>query len=496
MAGQRTFELERAATHVALYWRGAPDARVRLALRRPGHAFGRWRTVVRDDVGEQRRDGRTYGSVMLARGATAVRVATKRPLRRLSVVALTDRGRQRDRTLVSAATNVAQPAVVTRAGWGADESLRFDSRGGEVWPPAFYRVQKLIVHHTATINNDPNPAATVRSIYYYHAVTQGWGDIGYNFLIDESGTVYEGRYSRQYVPGENPTGEDLSGNGVTGAHASGYNSGTVGIALLGTLTDRDATASARGALERLLAWKAERHGIDPRGASLFTNPVSGTQLTFANIAGHRDVNATECPGGRLYAALPSIRDNVAALIGGSTPDTTPPARPTGLVAAAGDRRVTLDWADNAEGDLTGYDVYRATAAGGPYTKLTSTRLTASAYTDTGVTNGTSYYYVVTASDAAGNESAASGEASATPAASPISLTARGYKVKGYQRVDLTWSGAGSQSVDIYRNGALVTTTPNDGIHTDAINRKGAGSYRYRICEAGTSTCSPEATVAF
>jgi hypothetical protein len=496
VASKRTFELTGAATHVALYWRGAPRAHVRVAFARSSDHFGRWHKVVRDEIGEQRRDGRTYGSLMLARRATAVRVATDRPLRRLSVLALTDRGSPRSRSVASAATHFPQPPVVSRAGWGADESLRFDSRGSEIWPPAFYPVQKLIVHHTATINDDPDPAATIRSIYYYHAVTQGWGDIGYNFLIDEAGTVYEGRYARQYATGETPTGEDLAGNGVTAAHASGYNSGTVGIALLGTLTDRDATVSARDALERLLAWKADRHGIDPKGSSLYTNPVNGTQLTFANIAGHRDVNATECPGGRLYAALPSIRDDVAALIAGSAPDTMPPAPPTALVAAAGDARVTLDWADNAEGDLAGYDVYRAPATGGPYTKLTTTRLTASAYTDSAVTNGTSYYYVVTATDTAGNESAASGEASATPVAPPISLTARGYKVKGYQRVDLTWSGARSATVDVFRDGTRITTTPNDGFHTDVINRKGAGTYRYRICEAGASTCSPEAIVVF
>jgi hypothetical protein len=494
--GKRTFQLKRAATHVAVYWRGADGARVRVAFRRSGHGFGRWRPVVQDEIGEQRRDGRTYGSVMLARGASAVRVATDRPLRRLFVLGLTDAGGPRRRSAATTATHVPQPAVVARAGWGADESLRFDSRGSEVWPPAFYPVQKLIVHHTATINNDPDPAATIRSIYYYHAVTQGWGDIGYNFLVDEAGTVYEGRYSRQYGTGEYPTGEDLAGDGVTAAHASGFNSGTVGIALLGTLTDRDATPSARGALERLLAWKADRHAIDPRGSSLYTNPVNGTQLTFANIAAHRDVNATECPGGRLYAALPSIRDTVAALIAGSPSDSVPPAAPSGLVAAAGDARVTLDWADNAEGDLAGYDVYRATGGGGPYTKLTTTRLTASAYTDTSVTNGTAYYYVVTASDTAGNESAASGEASATPVMALISLTARGYKVKGYQRVDVTWSGARSASVDLYRDGARIAVTANDGFHTDAINRKGAGTYRYRVCEAGTSTCSAEATVGF
>src|SRR5262249_47253580 len=264
-------------------------------------------------------------------GARAVRVWSDRPLRRLTVLALSDRGPPTPR-LVRGLASTTQPAVISRAGWGADESLRFDSTGKEIWPPAFYPVQKVIVHHTATQNGDPDPAATIRSIYYYHAITEGWGDSGYNFLIDEAGNVYEGRYSRPYAPGESPTGEDLNGNGVTAAHAQGYNSGTVGITLLGTLTNQDATAAARAALEHLIAWLDSSHRIDPEGSALYTNPVSGLQATFPNIAGHRDVAATECPGGAFYPTLPTIRSDVANLIAASAPDfsisTTPSSAST------------------------------------------------------------------------------------------------------------------------------------------------------------------------
>ncbi len=336
IARSHVFRLPRSATHVAVHWKGTSDAVVRLAFSRDGNRFRPARRVALDEAGEGRTGNETYGAIMLARGARAVRVTTNRPLRRLSLLALTDRGRPLVlRPGVRSLSAVAQPAVIPRSGWAADESLRFDASGRESWPPAFWPIQKVLVHHTATQNGDPNPAATIRSIYQYHAVTQAWGDIGYNFLIDEAGNVYEGRYSRQYAPGEPPTGQDLNGNGVTAAHAQGYNSGTVGIALLGTLTDRDTTSAARSALEKLIAWIDDARAIDPQGASLYTNPVSGAQATFANIAGHRDVNATECPGGSFYATLPQLRSAVAALIGSTQPDFTVAATPTSASTTAG-----------------------------------------------------------------------------------------------------------------------------------------------------------------
>jgi hypothetical protein len=335
---ERTFALPLVASHLALHWSGQATAQVTVALSADGRTFGPSIPVERDEVGEQRNNGETYGNLLLAGGARFVRVTSDRPLAHLSILDLNAYwSGQRMLTLGSAtAASPPQPAVISRAGWGANESLRFDSTGHEIWPPVFQVIQKLIVHHTATQNNDPDPAATVRAIYYYHAVTQGWGDIGYNFLIDEAGHIYEGRYARAYAPGETPTGEDSAGKGVTGAHALGFNSGTVGIALLGTLTNQDATPAARNALTRLLAWIAGGHGIDPHGNALFTNPVSGTQATFPNIAGHRDVNATECPGGIFYATLPALRDAVATLIvGPPNPDFTISASPGSQTVTAG-----------------------------------------------------------------------------------------------------------------------------------------------------------------
>jgi hypothetical protein len=408
--GAKTFRLPRAATHIAVYWRGAPAAVVTVAFSRHGGRFGVAHRVSLDDAGGGPRRGLTFGTLMTARGVTAVRVRADRRLRRLTVLSLTDRGLPAPaRPVATPAAATAQPAVTPRSGWGADESLRFDASGKEVWPPAFYPVQKLLIHHTDTQNNDPNPAATIRSIYYYHAVTQGWGDVGYNFLIDEAGRIYEGRHSRAYAPGEVPTGQDANGNGVTAAHAQGFNSGTVGIALLGTLTSQDATPAARQALEKLLAWEASSHGIDPQGAALYTNPVSGAQATFPNIAGHRDVNATECPGGVFYSTLPAIRADVAAMIGSPPPPKqAPPAVSTGTAGAIGSTTATVSGTVNPQGAPTTYwfqygrtASYGSTAPSPPPSAGSGATARSVSLTLKSLTRRTTYHYRIVAGNSAG-----------------------------------------------------------------------------------------------
>jgi hypothetical protein len=131
---------------------------------------------------------------------------------------------------------------LSRAAWGADEGLRF-SGGTEVWPSEYASTQALTVHHTAGANNDPDPAGTIRAIYYYQCVTQAWGDIGYHLFIDEQGRVYEGRWSGpDAVPVFDravPAGTDPGL--VTAGHVGGYNTGNLGVCLLGNLTNQDPT---------------------------------------------------------------------------------------------------------------------------------------------------------------------------------------------------------------------------------------------------------------
>jgi len=181
-----------------------------------------------------------------------------------------------------------KPSTVPRAGWGCDESYM-------TWPPEYEIVTHIIVHHTATPNTDTDWAARIRSIYYYHAVTREWGDIGYNYLVDPNGVLYEGRYG----------GDDL-----IGAHAYGCNDGTMGLAFLGTYGDTDPSPEMLNSAQQLLAWKCDQRNIDPLGSG-----SDNDDAVYPYICGHRDVGDTECPGDSLYDLLPTIRINVQNLIG-------------------------------------------------------------------------------------------------------------------------------------------------------------------------------------
>ena len=337
-------------THLAVKWAGDPAADI-VVRWMTARGWGPWQPVTADHDMDQGSDGVAYSSLLRADGASRVEARVVRGDARDVGVVVIDAGSGGDGGsapvtgpgIVAAAaaettggamaaaaatttstsavplptttttvppqttSKVAQPPIVTRAQWGADESIRQGT-------PEFAPITKLIVHHTDTENNDPDPASTVRAIYAYHVQTRGWNDIGYNFLIDESGRIYEGRYARTYAAGEAPTGEDVYGNGVIGAHALNANTGSVGVALLGTFDAQQPTAAALSALESLLAWKADRHHIDPEGATPY-RMGDGTTKTFGNISGHRDTSDTDCPGDKTYDLLPVIRQAVDSRVG-------------------------------------------------------------------------------------------------------------------------------------------------------------------------------------
>jgi N-acetylmuramoyl-L-alanine amidase len=218
------------------------------------------------------------------------------------------------------------PPLVTRGEWGADESIR---KAGQEYDSI---VEKVIVHHTATPSNPPDPAAVMRAIYR-EAVAGEYIDIQYNWLIDHNGKLYEGRWATDYPFGAPHTGEKNGAN-VRGGHALAHNSRTSGISFIGTYTDVSPPEVAVETLVAFLAWKCARWGIDPFGATPYTDG-NGVTAVLANICGHRDTKPTTCPGTPLWSRLPEIRARVAARLRGGT-DGYWLASADGRVIACGD----------------------------------------------------------------------------------------------------------------------------------------------------------------
>jgi hypothetical protein len=202
---------------------------------------------------------------------------------------------------VPAATTT--PPIVPRATWGADERIRRA-------PPSYAtEIRFGVVHHTAGKNGytRAEAAAIVKGIQLFHVQGNGWNDIGYNFLVDRFGTIYEGRYG----------GVDRN---VIGAHAQGFNTGSVGVALLGTYGGTAPSAAAQDAIAQVLAWKLDLAHVDPTS---FLNFVSGGSDRYRSgipvllnaVSGHRDTGFTECPGDLLYGRLGTIAATARALGG-------------------------------------------------------------------------------------------------------------------------------------------------------------------------------------
>lgn len=403
--------LPAGTTHVALEWPAEAEPELWLAFSDEGRAFGPRFAVPHDE----RTGAATAGSgVIWTAGARYLRLVAGAPVDGLSVVPIAVGGSVLPHGSASSdpPPTIDQPAVIRRADWGANESWRFDAEGTPLWPEEFFEIQKLVVHHTAGRNDDPDPAATVRAIQHYQAITRGWGDVGYNFLIDEQGRVYEGRYSREYAAEEIPTGADAEGNGVQGAHVAHHNSGTVGIALLGNLVDQDATPQARRALEWLLAWLSQLHGLDPEGEGLYVNPhpEGTTQREVPNISGHRDWAATECPGGIFYATLPALRGRVAQWLAGQPTPEPPPEPPAASVPEAPQlsaatppraKGVRLTWTVPPDGGsaLTAYRVLRVKK--GSFVRVATLGPATTTWRDRNTRPGRSYTYAVRAVNAVG-----------------------------------------------------------------------------------------------
>ena len=195
-----------------------------------------------------------------------------------------------------------KPTIVTRAGWGADESL------SSSWPDVSAHLDAMYVHHTAGTNSytKAQSPAIVRGIYAYHTKSRGWPDIGYQFLVDKYGTIFQGRKDAIY---DNPIG----------AQAGGYNTDTIGVSAMGNFETAKPSSAMLTSIEKVLAWKGYEYGVSAVGHARLltgsstgsnTRAKAGTWVTVPTILGHRDTNGTACPGKYLYAKLPAIRSAV------------------------------------------------------------------------------------------------------------------------------------------------------------------------------------------
>lgn len=202
-------------------------------------------------------------------------------------------------------TGYPRPPVISRSVWCIYEECSYTE--DLEYAPATH----MVVHHTVSNNANSDWAAVMRAIWQFHTHSRGWGDIGYNYLIDINGVVYEGHLS-----------EDYANLDVVGTHAGGANTGSMGVALLGTFTAPDDPDTPGGiapstpmvnSLVALLSWKADQRKINVYDAGN-TLPNIGWGLPY--LMGHRDVyGTTECPGDQVFVLLPQLRERVAANIG-------------------------------------------------------------------------------------------------------------------------------------------------------------------------------------
>jgi hypothetical protein len=320
-----TIDLGRNADLVGVLWSGPRAAHIELRFR---DGDGGWSLWVSAGSHGHAPDGTPPPGAMIGDpawtgGGWVVQLRSDRTLGnvRLNCVDVSDGIGARRRALTAGRAMLAgalalaaptlpagagQPPIVARHAWAQ----------GMARPrvaPGYGAVQMAFVHHTDNPNGySPGEVpAMLRAIYAFHRYVNGWNDIGYNFVIDLYGRIFEARAGGIDEP-------------VIGAHAGGYNYVSTGVAVLGEFSSRPISPAARSALERLLAWKLSLHGaptagrvtvrVDPAGA-VYSRYPAGAHVSLPRIAGHRDGDTTDCPGNALYAELPGMRPRIGALAG-------------------------------------------------------------------------------------------------------------------------------------------------------------------------------------
>lgn len=279
---------------MALSWSAPAEVNVRVRVSDDGSSWSEWQAVSLDHDSSDPSAGR-YVTAIAHFGAAKkhLQIETSAPVQRMTATMFPPHPPRR--RIVPFSISVGGLLVRSRSDWGCP-----DGQDAKDWKPAYTTVTHAVVHHTAGSNSVANWEAEMRSIWNLHTFTNGWGDIGYNYLIDPNGVIYEGR---------------AGGFGAIGAHFSCRNTNTVGVAMLGTYSNVIPTPAALDSLKRLLAEIVTRHHIDPTAFAIHVP----SQLNVPTIMTHRDGNTspltctrTECPGDALYAMMPAIRSDVAA----------------------------------------------------------------------------------------------------------------------------------------------------------------------------------------
>jgi hypothetical protein len=297
---------------VGLSWKSGGRPQIAVRARKDGDGWTPWTPATGDGRSGERLS--TSAPVWVGEADwVQYRMSREVPDLELHFVNTTGTATAKDR-LLNGLRRVAHEAVVSVApAWGASASQpRIHSRsewGGDQCPTRgvhYGRVRAAVIHHTVTANEytrDQVPAA-ILAICRFHRNTNGWNDIGYNFVVDRFGRIWEGRDG----------GVDEA---VIGAHAQGYNSQTTGIANLGEFTSTPQSDAAIAAMARLIAWKLPNHGVRTTGTVKMTSAggssaryPSGSTHRFQHIIGHRDTGLTACPGDQLYFQLSDLRARV------------------------------------------------------------------------------------------------------------------------------------------------------------------------------------------
>jgi hypothetical protein len=304
---------------IGVQWRGSPGASVRLRVHRTDGRVSSWFDAAPRHGG--------VAEPIWTRDAQRYELWTSRPLADVQVHFVAP---ERTEAVAEAAIALprlhagpGQPPIVPRSAWATPACT-------PRVPPRFGEVALAFVHHTAGVNGygPGESAGIVQAICLFHLNVNGWHDIGYNFLVDRYGQIFEGRQGGIDEP-------------VAGAQAGGFNYVSTGASLIGDFMTELPPPNALRALEELLAWKLALHGVPALGrvtvqvsaaGSSFTAFQPGQAVSLRRIAGHRDGDQTDCPGDRLYAELPSLRQRVAELAGPTVQLTLAVTVPAGKTA--------------------------------------------------------------------------------------------------------------------------------------------------------------------